>query len=69
MAVTGEEGRDAGQPNINRMREMLAEARAAARAIYESYPDPSRAEGAYAQLQKTLDALGDALDRLEDRTP
>jgi hypothetical protein len=67
MGETGEGDRDAGRREIGELRAKLAEARGTARAIYEAFPDPSIAEGAYEALRDALDALGVALDRLGDR--
>jgi hypothetical protein len=54
---------------MQRLREMLAEVRAMARAIYESYPDPSPVEATYAHLQDLLDALNGALGQIEEDLP
>jgi hypothetical protein len=69
MVGTSNGGHNAGIPDIQRMREMLAEVRATARAIYESYPDPSPVEATYAHLQDLLDALTSALEQVEEDIP
>ena len=60
---------DTARPDVERMREKLAEARAAARAIYESYPDPSPVEDTYVNLIDMLDRLDRALGQTEERVP
>jgi hypothetical protein len=62
-------GHSAEPPNIQRLREIVAEVRAMARAIYESYPDPSHVETTHAHLQQLLDALTRALGQIEDDLP
>jgi hypothetical protein len=52
--------------DVQRMREKLAEVRATARAIYESYQDPSPVEATFTHLQDLLDALNGALDEIEE---
>lgn len=69
MVGTSNGGHSAEPPDMQRLREMLAEVRAMARAIYESYPDPSPVEATYAHLQDLLDALNGALGQIEEDLP
>jgi hypothetical protein len=69
MVGTKDGGHNAEIPDIQRMREKLAEVRAAARAIYGSYPDPSPVEATYAHLQDVLDELTRALGEMEEDLP
>jgi hypothetical protein len=66
MVGTKDGGHSAEIPDMQRMREKLAEVRAAARAIYEAYPDPSPVEATYTHLQDLLDALTSALGQMEE---
>jgi hypothetical protein len=45
----------------------LAEARAAARTLYELYPDPRGVEPLYRALEHALDEVARAVDTAEDR--
>ncbi len=64
MWVVGKELIDADKPDIHHMYILLEEAKAAARSLYELYPDPSTVEPLYCYLANALREIVAELDKI-----
>jgi hypothetical protein len=69
MQAPGSEPDEDSSPDLHRMADLLAEARAAAMSLYELHPEPLRVEPLYRYLSDALTSIGDEVDKLIAQSP